>query len=66
MLVLTRRVGEAIIIGDDIKITVLTVEHMKARLGVNAPKNVIVHREKSLSQDLQTNQQTLEQEKDVS
>jgi carbon storage regulator len=45
MLILTRRVGESIIIGDDTAITVLNVKGNQVRLGVNAPKNVSVHRE---------------------
>ncbi len=45
MLILTRRIGETIVIGNDIKITVLGVKRNKLRLGVNAPKDVSVHRE---------------------
>jgi len=45
MLILTRRVGETLIIGDDIKITVLGVKGNQVRIGVNAPKDVAVHRE---------------------
>jgi len=45
MLILTRRVGETIVIGDDVKITVLGVKGNQVRIGVNAPKTVSVHRE---------------------
>jgi carbon storage regulator len=44
MLILTRRVGETIIIGDDISITVLGVKGNRVRIGINAPKDVSVHR----------------------
>lgn len=45
MLILTRRVGEAIVIGDDVSITVLGVKGNQVRLGVKAPREVTVHRE---------------------
>jgi len=45
MLILTRRVGETLIVGDDITVTVLGVKGNQVRLGVGAPKNVSVHRE---------------------
>lgn len=45
MLILTRRVGETICIGNDITVTVLGVQGMQVRLGVNAPKTVAVDRE---------------------
>ncbi len=45
MLILTRRVGETLMIGDDITVTVLGVKGNQVRLGVNAPKSVSVHRE---------------------
>ncbi|MCK5874527.1 MAG: carbon storage regulator CsrA [Alcanivoracaceae bacterium] len=45
MLILTRRVGETLMVGDDVTVTVLGVKGNQVRLGVNAPKEVAVHRE---------------------
>ncbi|MBH98811.1 MAG: carbon storage regulator [Rhodospirillaceae bacterium] len=45
MLILTRRVGETVVIGDDVTVTVLGVKGNQARLGVTAPKEIAVHRE---------------------
>ena len=45
MLILTRRVGERLMIGDDISVTVLGVKGNQVRIGVHAPANVGVHRE---------------------
>lgn len=45
MLILTRRIGETVMIGDDVAITVLRVKGNQVRLGVNAPKSVSVQRE---------------------
>ncbi len=45
MLILTRRVGESLMVGDDITVTVLGVKGNQVRIGVNAPRDVAVHRE---------------------
>ncbi|WP_121410227.1 carbon storage regulator CsrA [Pseudomonas aeruginosa] len=45
MLILTRRVGETMMVGDDVTVTVLGVKGNQVRIGVNAPKEVAVHRE---------------------
>ena len=45
MLILTRKLGESITIGDDIKVTVLGVFGRQVRIGIEAPSNIVVHRE---------------------
>jgi len=45
MLILTRRIGETLNIGDEVQVTVLGVKGNQVRLGINAPKDVPVHRE---------------------
>lgn len=54
MLILTRRVGESLIIGDDVKITVLGVKGNQVRVGVDAPRDVAVHREEILNRPQST------------
>jgi carbon storage regulator len=59
MLILTRRIGETLIIGDDVNITVLGVKGNQVRLGINAPKDVSVHREEiylRIQQEKQSNE----------
>ena len=45
MLILTRKSGESITIGDDVKITVIEVKGRQVRIGIDAPRNYIIHRE---------------------
>jgi len=45
MLILTRRVGESLMVGEDITVTVLGVKGNQVRIGINAPRDVAVHRE---------------------
>ena len=45
MLILTRRVGESLMIGEEVTVTVLGVKGNQVRIGINAPKDVAVHRE---------------------
>jgi len=45
MLILTRRIGETVMIGDEVTITVLGIKGNQVRVGINAPKSVAVHRE---------------------
>jgi len=45
MLILTRRVGESVVIGEDVGITVLSVKGNQVRIGIKAPKEIAVHRE---------------------
>jgi len=60
MLILTRRVGETLMIGDDVTITVLGIKGHQVRLGINAPKEVSVHREE-IYQRIQQEKQKQEQ-----
>ena len=45
MLILTRRIGESLMIGDDVNVTILGIRGNQVRVGVNAPKEIAVHRE---------------------
>jgi len=61
MLILTRRVGETLIIGDDVRITLLGVKGNQIRVGIDAPKEVSVHREEIYDR-IQRDKKTQEEE----
>ena len=57
MLVLTRKVGESINIGNNIKVTIINMDGGQVRLGIDAPRDVIVHREEVYIKILEENRQ---------
>ncbi|HRK21047.1 MAG TPA: carbon storage regulator CsrA [Fimbriimonadaceae bacterium] len=58
MLVLTRKVHQSIIIGDEVEVVVLEVRGEQVRLGIRAPKNVAVHRKEIYDQILEENKES--------
>ena len=60
MLILTRRVGETLMIGDEVTVTVLGVKGNQVRIGVNAPRDVTVHREEIYERIKQEQQEASE------
>ena len=60
MLILTRKVGESINIGNDIKVTVVSFEGGQVRLGIEAPRDVIVHREEIYNRIVEENRKAMQ------
>ncbi len=65
MLVLSRRVGESIVIGDDVTVTVLEVRGDVVRVGIDAPRSVTVHRAELLRELEETNRESASPSEDV-
>jgi carbon storage regulator len=66
MLVLTRKLNESVIIGDDIAVTVLAIEGDQVRLGIAAPKNIPVHRQEVYEQIEKANLEAARSSTDIS
>ena len=59
MLILTRRAGESVHIGDDMKITVFSIQGKQVKLGITVPENIVVYREEVYLRVMEENRQAL-------
>lgn len=65
MLALSRKLQESIVIGDNIEITILSISKDQVKIGINAPKDVTIHRKEIYIQIQEENQQAMNSNKDI-